>query len=671
MVFDPTDEARAKAAKNGTGSWSALKGNVTLHKWFGATSCPEWHMVQILPDICAEVNKRLAGGKATVPANSATVEKTSAGDEILKQGSEGAAVKTLQTYLIKLGYSCGSAGVDGDFGKDTLAAVKKFQTDKKLEVDGIVGEKTWAALKAAIKAQSDTSTSKGGYTVSLTGKTNAEKIWNYLYKELKNPYGVAGIMGNIKAESNLVPNNLQNTFETKLGMTDESYTKAVDNGSYTNFVKDSAGYGLVQWTFWSLKQDLLNYVKEKNASIGDLGIQLEFLVYQLKKDYKKTVWDVCAAAKSVREASDAMLLKFERPADQSTKVQELRASYGQTFFDQYADVKEDKSTSAGATISTFTPRMTRPTAGNKYYIRKASGGWSNAIQGSPKDSQCDVLSNCVGYAYGRFNEIGNYGSCKFLSPVNAENFMEYAVGLATGKTPELGACMVWQKGATLSDSDGAGHVAIVEKIISDTEIITSESGWGSTTPFWTQTRKKGDGNWGQGSAYTFRGFIYNPAVSNTTKPGTAITDELKDTPTTEVLLYAVGDTVEFTGTKHYTSSKATSGKNCYAGQAKVTATAKGATHPYHLIAVKGKGSNVYGWVDAKDISKKVASVVDATPTTATTVPVSSKMKYTKENPPLVCMMTNSTCYLGTRTMTPKGVLWHSTGANNPYLKRYV
>lgn len=47
------------------------------------------------------------------------------------------------------------------------------------------------------------------------------------------------------------------------------------------------------------------------------------------------------------------------------------------------------------------------------------------------------------------------------------------------------------------------------------------------------------------------------------------------------------------------------------------------------------------------------------------------MKYTEKNPPLVCMQTQSTCYKGTRTMPVKGVLWHSTGANNPNLKRYV
>ena len=47
------------------------------------------------------------------------------------------------------------------------------------------------------------------------------------------------------------------------------------------------------------------------------------------------------------------------------------------------------------------------------------------------------------------------------------------------------------------------------------------------------------------------------------------------------------------------------------------------------------------------------------------------MKYSASNPPYVCMQTQSTCYKGTRVQTPVGILWHSTGANNPNLKRYV
>lgn len=169
----------------------------------------------------------------------------------------------------------------------------------------------------------------------------------------------------------------------------------------------------------------------------------------------------------------------------------------------------------------FVMRTSKPEAGNKYYIRKASGGYSNAIQGYPKDSECDVLSNCVGYAYGRFNEIGGYGYCKYLASVNAENFMQHKGSCETGQTPKPGACMVWKKGASLSGSNGAGHVAIVEKVISDTEVYTSESGYGYKA-FWNQTRKKGaDGRWGAGAGYTFLGFIYNPAVESVQSPSSS------------------------------------------------------------------------------------------------------------------------------------------------------
>ena len=78
----------------------------------------------------------------------------------------------------------------------------------------------------------------------LTGKTNEEKIWNYLTAAGLNACGTAGLMGNLYVESGLIPTNLQNTYEKKLGYTDAAYTAAVDSGAYDNFAKDSAGYGL-------------------------------------------------------------------------------------------------------------------------------------------------------------------------------------------------------------------------------------------------------------------------------------------------------------------------------------------------------------------------------------------------------------------------------------------
>ena len=118
--------------------------------------------------------------------------------------------------------------------------------------------------------------------MALTGSNNEQKIWNYLMAHFNNKYGVAGLMGNIKAESALSPINLQDSFEPKLGFSDQSYTDAVDSGRYTNFIHDSAGYGLAQWTFWSRKRALYEFAKKKKKSIGDLEMQLEFLVEELK-----------------------------------------------------------------------------------------------------------------------------------------------------------------------------------------------------------------------------------------------------------------------------------------------------------------------------------------------------------------------------------------------------
>lgn len=438
--------------------------------------------------------------------------------------------------------------------------------------------------------------------MALIGKNNEERIWNFLKSKGLNAYGVAGLMGNLYAESALDPQNLQNTYERSLGFTDAEYTAAVDSGNYSNFVRDSAGYGLAQWTYWSRKEALLAYAEAAGTSIGDLETQLSFLYKELCESYA-SVLAVLKTATSVRQASDVVLTKFERPADQSENTKTKRAGYGQTYFDRYAETKTNTGKEDG---KVFTPRTTKPEAGNKYYIRKASGGWSPAIKGSPTDKDCDVLSNCVGYAVGRFNEIGGYGCCKYLKPVNAENFIQYADGLEVGQTPKLGACMVWKKGATLSNSDGAGHVAIVEKIISDTEIVTSESGWGSSTPFWTKTRKKGSGSWGVGTGYTFMGFIYNPA------PCCQNTGSSSNTSTDKTLAFKVGDIVQFTGKKHYTSANAASGPACKSGKAKVTAISKNGKHPYHLIAVSGSGSNVYGWVDADNVKAISSSSTGST-----------------------------------------------------------
>jgi hypothetical protein len=141
-----------------------------------------------------------------------------------------------------------------------------------------------------------------------------------------NDYGACGLLANIQAESNFKANNLQNTGNKKLNITDEKYTKMVDDGSYTKeeFRKDSQGYGLCQWTFHTRKLALYEYARKKGKSIGDELMQAEFLISEIK-NYKE-VWNVLCNANTLKEASDIVMLKFERPADQSVKAREKRCN---------------------------------------------------------------------------------------------------------------------------------------------------------------------------------------------------------------------------------------------------------------------------------------------------------------------------------------------------------
>ena len=186
------------------------------------------------------------------------------------------------------------------------------------------------------KAFSNAQVNPNGNDTSSDINTNtndvAKQLWQMLKAKGLTDYAVAGILGNAKAESGLNSGNLQGSFEKKLGYTDSSYTQAVDNGSYKNFVHDSAGYGLFQFTYWTLKQELYNEAKKRNVSISDRQLQIDVMVQQLKN---RGLFDEMNNATSIKEASNIMLLKYERPKNQSVENQNKRAKNSQEYYDKY------------------------------------------------------------------------------------------------------------------------------------------------------------------------------------------------------------------------------------------------------------------------------------------------------------------------------------------------
>lgn len=170
---------------------------------------------------------------------------------------------------------------------------------------------------------------------------NAKRIWELLDKEGFTDYGKAGVLANIRAESAIRSDNAQDSGNRRLGMTDAQYTTGVDNGTYKNFIKDSIGYGLCQWTYWSRKKALLDFAKRLGRSIGDLDMQVAFMLREFRS---YGIYDELKNSKSVADATRCMMIKFERPANQSEANVQARANYGHSFYAQYAKPAVPKST---------------------------------------------------------------------------------------------------------------------------------------------------------------------------------------------------------------------------------------------------------------------------------------------------------------------------------------
>lgn len=536
--------------------------------------------------------------------------------------------------------------------------------------------------------------------MELTGNNNEERIWNYLVGKGLSKAGAAGLMGNLYAESALNPRNLQNSYEKKLGHTDSSYTAAVDNGSYKNFVRDSAGYGLAQWTYWSRKQNMLEFARAAGKSIGDLKMQLDFLFKELNEGYK-SVLTVLKTATTVKAASDSVLLNYERPADQSNAVKAKRAGYGQTYYDKYAGTTSQLGNGGKALniVEKFLTKNPCYKAGQKITVK---GLMLHSVGCNQPSAMAFVNSwNSASYDRACVHAFidGNDGTVYQTLPWEHRGWH----GGGSSNNTHIGvemcepACIKYTSGAKFTCSDTATAKAVAKRTYeaavqlfaylckkynlnptADGVIVSHKEGHtrgiasnhGDPEHLWTQL----------GMGYTMNGFRQavkaamggaantgtptmpeqptTPTGSTTTYPTTPFTvkvlisdlnirkgagmnyattgkytgkgvftiTEVKDgwgklksgagwiylenpkycavqTTAAKVAL-KVGDIVNFKGTKHYTSADAATGPACKPGKAKITRIYQlgKSKHPYHLVAVNGGGSTVYGWVDAADIT---------------------------------------------------------------------
>jgi len=241
---------------------------------------------------------------------------------------------------------------------------------------------------------------------ALIGNTVSEKIWNYLRNHGYTAAGAAGLMGNLHAESSLRPNNLQNSYEVKLGHTDDSYTDAVNKKTYSkdSFINDKAGYGLAQWTHHSLKRNLYRDTVEQGISIGDLGGQLYSLTNELDKNFP-AIANILKTTADYNVASDTVLRDFENP---KVKNWDDRRKFSKEWYDKYK-------------TATINPNMNYTTSvldseGNTVEYSVPSG----IVSGNPSDystyrAYLDATRSNTFEARGRAGNKRTVGDARILS----------------------------------------------------------------------------------------------------------------------------------------------------------------------------------------------------------------------------------------------------------------
>lgn len=431
----------------------------------------------------------------------------------------------------------------------------------------------------------------------------SQRIYESLLNAGMTPEGACGLLGNLKAESNLKSTNLQNTSEKRLDYTDETYTEAVDNGSYKNFIKDSAGYGLAQWTYWTRKQNLLNYAKSLGKSIGDEDMQVQFLIKELKG--YSSVWKVLTSASSVQEASDAVLLQYERPANTSASAKKYRASLGQQFYNDY--VKKEV-TSMSRTAQTYLNVM-RSWIG----YSEANGKFKQIIDLYNKekplprgyavkytDEWCDTTISAAGIKAGMIDLIGRECGCENHIAI----FKQLGIWEEDGTiTPKPGYIILYNWDDRTQPNDGrADHIGVVESV-SNGQITVIEGNKGEAVA--RRVLSVGNGY--------IRGYAMPKYDADSTPTETPKTEQ----PTSSS---SVSKTVSWTGTVNTAKLKVrtwagtenpqltsypTIDQNTKVGVCDTVKDKDG--DPWYYVKIDGDKGTKYGFVSAAYITKQASS----------------------------------------------------------------
>ncbi len=485
----------------------------------------------------------------------------------------------------------------------------------------------------------------------------------YIYQQLRlagtTKAGACAVLGNVQAESAFRANNLQDVFNSSLGISDDEFVRRVDSGDTSLFMKQNLGFGLAQWTYGTRKEKFLKFMRSKGVSIANEKAQVEFMIKEFKEDFT-TMWSMICRSNDLYECTDKLLRIWENP---QVKDYTNRRNNAQSWYAKVDSLEKNVTGSSekseggvkASKVETYTQEAIN-------IANDSTHGYSQVDRWGP-DYDCSSLVVSVvqnagipvrsrGASY-TGNMRSAFLSCGFQN-VTAQCNLNNGSGMVRGDillNDAAHAAIFVGNGKVVhartsegneQSGDQSGNEIRVQSYWnypwncvlryseSGTSVSTVQTGVSQSTSTLLKKGSKGAkvktlqenliklgydvGSWGADGDF---GNATYAAVKKFQEDHNLDVDGVVGKQTNEALEKALkgkmdtskskeinkGDIVNFIGDKQYVNSRIDKCYSAKPGKAKVTYINRtvGTKHPYHLVKVAGGGSTVYGWVDEADI----------------------------------------------------------------------
>lgn len=169
-------------------------------------------------------------------------------------------------------------------------------------------------------------------------------IWNRLMDEFHNEVGVAGVMGNLYAESGCTSYACQPSrpYDVCITYINNVNSHAISKYNFVHYgcsstggvANSQLGFGLAQWTYYTRKDGLYDFMFANGNDISDLENQIAYVIEEISND--STMYNIVSTSTDINKVTDYILKHYENPKDQSYEVKKTRRGYATDIYNEYS-----------------------------------------------------------------------------------------------------------------------------------------------------------------------------------------------------------------------------------------------------------------------------------------------------------------------------------------------